>query len=86
MEGFYESIIGISRAVWKKLLGYTDTETVLLRDTETVLVKIEHMLNSHPLTYMPDENSADSITPYDLLYGHDVNRKNSDINHFRELS
>ena len=74
--------------VYQELFGksYLDIMFKILRDAETVLVKIEHKLNSHPLTYMPDENFADSITPYDLLYGHDVNRKNSDINHFRDLS
>ena len=31
---------------------------------------------------MPEENYAESITPHHPLYGHDINRKNSDINYF----
>ena len=35
---------------------------------------------------MSEENYAESITPHHLLYGRDINRKNSDINYFIELS
>ena len=35
---------------------------------------------------MSEENYAESINPHHLLYGRDVNRKNSDINYFIELS
>ena len=35
---------------------------------------------------MSQENYAESITPHHLLYGRDINRKNSDINYFIELS
>ena len=35
---------------------------------------------------MSEENYAESITPHHLLYGRDINRKNSDINYFVELS
>ena len=35
---------------------------------------------------MSEENYAESITPYPLLYGCDINRKNSDNNYFIELS
>ena len=50
-------------------------------ELETVLVEIEHTLNSRPLTYMSEENYAESITPHHLLYGRDINRKNGDINY-----
>ena len=55
-------------------------------EVETVLVEIEHALNSRLLTYMSEENYAESITPHHLLYGRDINRKNSDINYLIELS
>ena len=64
--------------IWKSCLRYYELETVL--------VEIEHTLNSRPLTYMSEENYAESITPHHLLYGRDINRKNSDINYFVELS
>ena len=35
---------------------------------------------------MSEENYAESITPHHLLYGRDINRKNSDINYFMGLS
>ena len=81
--GFYERIIGIiknclKKVIWKPCLRYCEVETVL--------VEIEHTLNSRPLTYMSEENYAESITPHHLLYGWDINRKNSDINYFIELS
>ena len=81
--GFYERIIGIiknclKKVIWKSCLRYYEVETVL--------VEIEHTLNSRPLTYISEENYAESITPLHLLYGRDINRKNSDINHFIELS
>ena len=81
--GFYERIIGIiknclKKVIWKSCLRYYEVETVL--------VEIEHTLNSRPLTYMSEENYAESITPHYLLYGRDINRKNSDMNYFIELS
>ena len=63
--------------IWKSCLRYYELETVL--------VEIEHTLNSRPLTYMSEENYAESITPHHLLYGRDINRKNSDIDYFIEL-
>ena len=81
--GFYERIIGIiknclKKVIWKSCLRYYEVETVL--------VQIEHTLNSRPLTYMSEENYAESITPHHLLYGRDINRKNSYSNYFIELS
>ena len=81
--GFYKPIIGIIKnylktVIWKSCLRYYEVETVL--------VEIEHTLNSRPLTYMSEENYAESITPHYLLYGRDINRKNSDMNYFIELS
>ena len=35
---------------------------------------------------MSEENYTESITMLYLLYGHDINTKNSDINYFIELS
>ena len=35
---------------------------------------------------MSEENYAESITPHHLLYGRDINRKNSGINYLIELS
>ena len=78
-RGFFERIIGIiknclKKVIWKSCLRYYGVETVL--------VETEHTLNSHLLTYMSEENYAESITPHHLLYGRDVNRKNSYINYF----
>ena len=80
---FYERIYLIiknclEKVIWKSCLRYYEVETVL--------VEMEHTLNSHPLTYKPEEHFAKSIIPYPLLCGRDINRKNSDINHFIELS
>ena len=56
--GFYERIIGIiknclKKVIWKPCLRYCEVETVL--------VEIEHTLNSRPLTYMSEENYAELL-------------------------
>ena len=81
--GFYERMIGIiknclKKVIWKSCLRYYEAETVL--------VEIEHTLSSRPLTYMSEENYAESVIPHHVLYGPGINRKNSDINYFMELS
>ena len=80
--GIYERIIDIiknylKKVIWKAYLRYYEIETVL--------VKLEHMLKSRPLTYLSEENYAESITPLHLFYGRNINRKNSDIDRFIEL-
>ena len=76
---FYERIIGIIKNCLKKISWKS-----CLRHYEVEI--IEHTLNSRPLTYIPEESYAESITPHHLLYGRDINRKNSNINYFIELS
>ena len=53
----------------KKVVG------VRLLDYEqlnTVLVEIENVIKSRPLTYMNDENLDESLTPYHLIYGGNI--------------
>ena len=76
--GFCECIINIfknflKKVIWKLCLRYYEAETFS--------VEIERSLNSGPLIYTSEDNFTESMTPFHLL-----NRKNSDINHFRELS
>ena len=80
--GFYERIIGIVKNCWKKVISES---CFRFYKVETVLVEIENKLNSRPLTYMSEDNYAESITHLYLLYRRDINRKNSDINYFEEL-
>ena len=68
---------------WRRL---QDQQMFAGYEVGTVLIETEHTLNSHPLTYMSDENYTESVTPLHLLYGRDITRKNSDINYFTELS
>ena len=80
--GFYDRIISIIKKCLKKVIW---NSCLRYYEVQTVLVEIEHTLNSRTLTYTPEEKYAESITTHHLLYGPDVNRKNSDINYFVEL-
>ena len=45
-------------------------------ELHTVLVQIENMMNTRPLTYLSEENCDEHITPSHLMYGRNINRRN----------
>ena len=55
-------------------------------EVETVLIEVERTLNSRALTYLSEENFADSITPFHLLHGRDINRRNNNVKDFKDIS
>ena len=53
----------------KKVVGVSSLDYEQLN---TVLVEIENVIKSRPLTYMNDENLDESLTPYHLNYGRNI--------------
>ena len=73
--GFYERLVKVVKsALWKVLkkakLNYDELTTVL--------IEVENMLNSRPLTYMSNEN-IEAITPFHLLHGRNIASRGNQI-------
>ena len=65
--GFWERLIGLTKMTLRKVLGRT---FVSLTSLQTIVTKIEAILNDRPLTYISsDVNDAEPLTPAHLLYG-----------------
>ena len=67
--GFYERMVRSIKNTLKKKVG------VSLLDYEqlnTVLAEIENVIHSRQLTYMNNENTDESLTPYHLIYGRNI--------------
>ena len=45
-------------------------------ELHTVLAQIENMTNARPFTYLSKENCDEHITPSQLIYGQNINRRN----------
>ena len=70
--GFYKRLIGIIKRCLKKIAG----KVFLDYDELTLLIEIEQILNTRPLTYLADKNEDEAITPSHLLYGQNIARRN----------
>ncbi|GFU34142.1 integrase catalytic domain-containing protein [Trichonephila clavipes] len=70
-DGFYERLILTVRLALRKTVG----RTTLFRDElETLLIEIEGVLNSRPLTYIFSEfNEPVPLTPSHMILGRRVN-------------
>ena len=66
--GFWERLVRSIKKPLKKILGRS---TLSFEELCTVLVEIEGVINSRPLTYVYDDNESISypLTPSDLIYG-----------------
>jgi len=70
--GFWEHLIGLTKASLKKVLGRSH---INLPTLQTLIVEIEAVLNDRPLTYTPsDIDDAQPLTPAHLLYGRKIIR------------
>ena len=68
--GFWERLIGLTKQALKKTLGRA---FVTLPVLETVIVEVESMLNSRPLTYVSsDLADPEPLTPAHLIYGRNI--------------
>ena len=66
--GFWEWLVRSIKKPFKKILGRS---TLSFDELRTVLVEIEGVVNSRPLTYLCDDEESISypLTPSDLIYG-----------------
>jgi len=65
--GFWEHLIGLPKTAIKKVLGRRHVSLLTL---ETIVVKIEAILNDRPLTFVLSElGDPEPLTPTHLLHG-----------------
>jgi len=65
--GYWERVIGLTKATLKKVLGKAHTSLLML---QTLVVEVEATLNDRPLTYISDDpRDPEPLTPSYLLYG-----------------
>ena len=69
--GFYERIIAILKSTLRKIVG---SAKLNFEELHTVLVQIENMMNTSPLTRLSNDNCNKHITPSHLTYGRNINR------------
>ena len=66
-EGFFERLVRSTKRCLKKVLG---SSKLTYEELLTVLVEVECVLNSRPLTYVYSEEAEEPLTPSHLLLGH----------------
>jgi len=70
--GFWERLIGLTKAAIKKTLGRAHDSLQVL---QTVVVEVELTLNNRPLTYISDDiRDPQPLTPSHLLHGRTLDR------------
>ena len=68
----YERIIAILKSGLRKIVRSVNLNFEKLR---IVLVQIENMMNTIPLTYLSEENCDEHITTSHSMYGRNINRR-----------
>ena len=66
-------LMAILKSALRKIVG---SGKLNFEELHTVLVQIENMMNTRPLTYLSEENCDEHITPSHLMYGRNINRRN----------
>jgi len=76
--GFWERMIGLTKSCLKKVLGRSHVSLTML---QTMIVEVEAVLNSRPLTYTSsDLSDPQPFTPAHLLYERKVTRLSHECN------
>ena len=70
--GFYERLVRSVKLPLKKVLGKA---RLSYEEVETVLIEIEAVINSRPLTYLYDDDITEPLTPSHLLSGRNMFQK-----------
>ena len=64
--GFYERLVKVVKDSLHKVVK---NARLNYDELITVLIEIEAMINSRPLTYLSEEDNTEAITPFHLLHG-----------------
>ena len=67
--GFYERLNRIIKSSLRKVIGNAKLK---FDELNTLLIEVESMLNSRPLTYLSEENYDVAITPYHMMFGRNI--------------
>ena len=76
LGGFYKRLNQIIKPSLRKVLGNAKLK---LDELNTIFIEVESILNSRPLTYLPEKNYDVVITPYHM-YGRSI----LNINHSKQ--
>ena len=68
--GFYERLIRIGKSTLRKILG---TVKLNFEELTTLLIEIESVINTRPLSYLYENDTTKAITPSHLLIGRNSN-------------
>ena len=74
--GYFERLVGSVKSCLKKVIG---NARLLFDELYTVLLEVEGILNSRPLTYVYDEISYEPLTPNHLIYGRRLSQLASNL-------
>ena len=72
--GFYERLNRLVKNALRKILRKSKLS---YEEVETILVEIEGVLNSRPLTYVDDSDLTEPLTPSHLMYGRNILNRTS---------
>ena len=67
--GFHERLVRSVKMSLKKILGKS---LLSYEELETVLLKIESVINGRPLAYLSEDDLGDALTPNHLMYGRSI--------------
>ena len=56
----------------RKVLGNT---RLTFEELTTILIEVESVIKSRPLTYISDDDTVEALTPYHLLFEHNINNR-----------
>ena len=83
--GYWERLVQSIKRPLKKVLGRS---TLNFDELNTILVEIESVINSRPITYVYDDEDSNSypLTPADLIYGRRISSSPNDHEHISVLN
>ena len=74
--GFYERLVRSVKMSLKKILGKS---LLSYEELETVLLKIESVINGRPLAYLSEDDLGDALTPNHLIYSRNIRTESNAV-------